>query len=180
MRDSALALPGMIDGMPEYSRSTFTRISLTAASLSELVQTAVEQVASDLQAARGSVRLLVEARVRCDSTLLTTLFRNLPANAIASRRRDRPLEVKINCVNEGGDWRITVEDNGAGFDPDFAAVAFHPLARGVHVAGEGAGIGLAACRNMIQSHGGRIFIDPAYRQGARIVFTLPAGQQPAG
>ena len=63
--------------------------------------------------------------------------------------------------------------------PTSLSVAFNPLARGVHTAGEGTGIGLSTCRNIIQSHGGEIRVDPAYRNGARIEFTLPA-QQPAG
>ena len=182
VRDSALVLPVMIDGMLEYSRSAYTRITLTDVSLGELVQTAAAQLASDLKSSGGSVRVLADARLRCDSTLLTTVFQNLIANAITSRRRDRQLEIRINCARDGEDWRITVEDNGVGFDPDLAAVAFNPLARGIHVAGdgEGAGIGLATCRNIIQSHGGRIFVDPSYRQGARIVFTLPAVAKPAG
>lgn len=177
IRDSAMELPGMLDGMLDYSRSAFTRISITETSLSELIQTAVAQVASDLQAVGGSVRVLSEVRLRCDSTLMTTVFQNLISNAIKSRRRDRKLEIKINCVQEDGLWRISVEDNGAGFDPDFAAVAFNPLARGVHVAGDGAGIGLATCRNIIQSHGGEIQIDATFRGGARIVFTLPENPQ---
>lgn len=178
IRDSALELPGMLDGMLDYSRSAFTRITITETSLSELIQTAVAQVASDLQASGGSVRVLAEARLRCDSALMTTVFQNLISNAIKSRRRERPLEVKINCVRDEQVWRITVEDNGAGFDPDFAAVAFNPLARGVHVAGEGAGIGLATCRNIIQSHGGAIQIDATFRGGARIEFTLPENRKP--
>ena len=177
IRESALQLPDMLDGMLDYSRSAFTRISITEISLSELVQAAVAQVASDLQAAGGSVRVLAEARLRCDSTLMTSVFQNLISNAIKSRRRDRPLEVKISCVHENGLWRIAVEDNGAGFDPDFAVVAFNPLARGVHVAGDGSGIGLATCRNIIQSHGGEIRIDATFRTGARIVFTLPENPQ---
>ena len=68
---------------------------------------------------------------------------------------------------------VSIEDNGVGFDPDFAAVAFNPLARGVHAAGEGTGIGLATCRTIIQSHGGEIRIDPNWRNGARVECTLP-------
>jgi signal transduction histidine kinase len=177
IRDSALELPGMLDGMLDYSRSAFTRISITETSLSELIQTAVAQLLVDLQAAGGSVRVLADAKVRCDSTLMTTVFQNLISNAIKSRRRDRQLEVTINCVKADGLWRITVEDNGAGFDADLAVVAFNPLARGVHVAGDGTGIGLATCRNIVQSHGGEIQIDATFCGGARIVFTLPENPQ---
>jgi signal transduction histidine kinase len=40
-------------------------------------------------------------------------------------------------------------------------------------AGQGAGIGLATCRTIVQSHGGEIRVDPTFRDGARIEFTLP-------
>jgi signal transduction histidine kinase len=139
------------------------------------VQAAAAQNAAQLNAAGALVRVLNEGRLRCDSALMTTVFQNLIANAIKSRRRDRQLEIRIACAREDDAWRVTVEDNGVGFDPDFAAVAFNPLARGIRTAGDGEGIGLAMCRNIVQSHGGKIFIDPAHRQGARIVFTLPIG-----
>lgn len=173
IRESALEMPRMIDGMLEFSRSSFTRVSLSPNSLSELVQAAAAQNASDLQAAGATVRVLAEARFQCDPTLMTTVFQNLIANAIKNRRKDRPLDVRIAAQREGEGWQISVEDNGVGFDADFAAVAFNPLARGIKTAGEGAGIGLATCRSIIQAHGGSIMIDAAFRGGARIVFTLP-------
>lgn len=173
IRDSALEMPRLIEGMLEFSRSSFTRVSLSLNSLSELVQAAAAQNATDLQAAGATVRVLTEARFQCDPTLMTTVFQNLIANAIKNRRRDRPLDIRIEARHEGAGWRVSVEDNGVGFDADFAAVAFNPLARGVKTAGEGAGIGLATCRSIVQAHGGSIMVDPAYRGGARIVFTLP-------
>lgn len=173
IRESALEMPRMIEGMLDFSRSAFTRVSLTPNSLSELVQAAAAQNASDLQAAGATVRVLAEARFQCDPALMTTVFQNLIANAIKNRRKDRPLDVRISAQREGEGWRIAVEDNGVGFDADFAAVAFNPLARGVRTAGEGAGIGLATCRSIIQAHGGTIMVDPAFRGGARVVFTLP-------
>ena len=175
IRDSALDMPKIIEGMLDFSRSAFTRISPSVNALSEMVQAAAAQNAADIQAALGAVRVLSDARLNCDPTLITSVFQNLIANAIKSRRHDQPLEIRIDAQREGaGDgWRISVEDNGVGFDPDFAAVAFNPLARGVHTAGEGAGIGLATCRSIVQGHGGRIFIDQDYHGGARVVFTLP-------
>ena len=179
IRDSALDMPKIIEGMLDFSRSAFTRISPSVNALSEMVQAAAAQNAADIQAANGAVRILSDARLTCDPTLITSVFQNLIANAIKSRRHDQPLEIRIDAqrLASGGDeaegWRISVEDNGVGFDPDFAAVAFNPLARGVHTAGEGAGIGLATCRSIVQGHGGRIFIDQEYRAGARVVFTLP-------
>jgi signal transduction histidine kinase len=174
IRDSAADMPVMIDGLLDYSRSAFTRIQLGEHPLSELVQAAAAQNAPELEAAGAQVRVLNEARLRCDSTLMTTVFQNLIANSVKNRRKDRPLVIRIDAVREGDRWGISVEDTGAGFDPDFAVVAFNPLARGVHTAGEGSGIGLSTCRNIIQGHGGEIRVDPGCRNGARIEFTLPA------
>lgn len=172
IRESALEMPKIIDGMLDYSRSAFTRIALTENSLSELVQAAAAQNAADLEAAGAKITVLHEVRPRCDSTLMTTVLQNLIANAIKNRRRDRPLAIRIDGVREAAGWRITVEDNGVGFEPDFATVAFNPLARGVHTAGEGTGIGLSTCRTIVQSHGGEIRIDQSFRNGARVEFTI--------
>lgn len=173
IRESALEMPKIIDGMLDYSRSAYTRISLTENSLSELVQAAAAQSAPDLEAAGARINVLHEMRLRCDSTLITTVLQNLISNAIKNRRRDRSLVIRIDAVRDEKGVRVTVEDNGMGFDPEFTAVAFNPLARGVHTAGEGTGIGLATCRTIIQSHGGEIRIDPTFRGGARIEFTIP-------
>jgi signal transduction histidine kinase len=174
IRESAAEMPVMIDGLLDYSRSAYTRIQLGDHSLSELVQAAASQNATELEAAGVQVRVVSEARLLCDSTLITTVFQNLIANSVKNRRRDRQLQIRIEAVREADAWKIAVEDNGAGFDPDFAVVAFNPLARGVHTAGEGSGIGLSTCRNIVQSHGGEIRVDPAFQNGARIEFTLPA------
>ncbi len=170
---SAAEMPGMIDGLLHYSRSAFTRIRLSDTYLSELVQAAAAPHAQELATVGARVVVVNEARLRCDSTLMTSVFQNLIANAIASRRKDKPLVIHIDAIRADDVITLSVEDNGVGFDPDFAAVAFNPLARGVHTAGEGSGIGLSTCRSIVQSHGGEIRIDPAYRSGARIQFTLP-------
>lgn len=173
IRDSALEMPKIIDGMLDFSRSAFTRIVLGENSLSELVQAAAAQNAGDIEATGASIHVLHELRLRCDSTLMTTVLQNLIANAVKNRRRDRAPVIRIDGVREEAGWRVSVEDNGVGFEPDFAVVAFNPLARGIHTAGEGTGIGLSTCRTIIQAHGGEIRIDQTFRNGARIEFTLP-------
>ena len=91
IRASAAEMPDMIDGMLDYSVSGFTRISLAENSLSELVQAGAAQNAADLEASGGKVTVANEAKLLCDSTLMTTVFQNLIANAIKNRRRDKPL-----------------------------------------------------------------------------------------
>jgi signal transduction histidine kinase len=173
IRDSVVELPAMIENMLDYSRSAHTKLNLAETSLSELVQAAGALQAEDLRSAGAKIVLLHEALLPCDRQLMTVVFQNLIANSLMNRRKDRPLSIRIDAELDGVVWEVSLEDNGVGFDPDFASVAFNPLARGVTRAGEGAGIGLATCRTIVQSHGGEIRVDPTFRDGARVEFTLP-------
>jgi signal transduction histidine kinase len=111
-----LELPRLIDGMLEFSRSAYARVSLSHNPLSEIVQAAATMHAPDLEAAHGKVTLESDAVLECDSTLMTSLFQNLFANAIKNRRQDRRLAIRVSCQREPEFWRIAVEDNGSGFE----------------------------------------------------------------
>lgn len=173
IRNAASELPALIDGMLDFSRSGFSKLKPGDHLLSELVQSAATLQEADLRAAGAKVIVAQEALLWCDPQLMSVVFQNLIANSISNRRPDRPLEVRIDAARAGGAWQIAVEDNGQGFDPDFASVAFNPLARGVKLAGDGTGIGLATCRTILASHGGDIRVNATFRGGARIEIILP-------
>ena len=109
--------------------------------------------------------------------MLQILIENSIKHGLEPKIEGGRIEISARTVDR--ELWVDVEDNGVGFDPDFAIVAFNPLARGIHTAGEGTGIGLATCRTIIQSHGGQIRIDPQWRNGARVEFTLPDKVKPA-
>ncbi|MEU3225543.1 CHASE3 domain-containing protein [Streptomyces sp. NPDC006976] len=118
-----------------------------------------------------------------DPTTLTMIWQNLVGNAVKFRRPDEPCVITVDCEREGDDWHFTMTDNGIGIAPEFAEKVFVIFQR-LHPRDEyeGTGIGLALCRKIIEFHGGRIWLDPESRQGARIHFLLPADApaEPAG
>ena len=72
----------------------------------------------------------------------------------------------------GHEVLVTVRDNGVGVRPDQAGRIFGMFSRANHEI-EGAGIGLAVCRRIIEAHGGRIWVEPAAGGGSDFRFTLP-------
>ncbi|MBH0781391.1 sensor histidine kinase [Nocardia bovistercoris] len=118
-------------------------------------------------------------RISGDPTLLVMLWQNLIGNAVKFRGPDRAPVIRIACEPEPGDqsgWRFTVSDNGIGIAPEFADKVFVIFQR-LHSRDEysGTGIGLALCKKIVEYHGGRIWLDPAYAEtgeGTRFVFTL--------
>jgi light-regulated signal transduction histidine kinase (bacteriophytochrome) len=110
--------------------------------------------------------------------LLTMLWQNLLANAIKFRHPDRTPVVRITCErvdaeDDAAGWEFSVSDNGIGIPAEFAEkvfVIFQRLhARDVYT---GTGIGLAVCRKIVDYHGGNIWIDTTWTEGARVCFTL--------
>lgn len=73
-----------------------------------------------------------------------------------------------------------MEDNGSGI-PDEKADnlfrKFYQIDTSATRKHGGTGLGLSICRGIVEAHGGRIWLDKTYTNGAAIRFTLPKNQQ---
>jgi signal transduction histidine kinase len=111
-----------------------------------------------------------------DRTRMVQVIGNLIRNACESFDEskvgmdDRRLEVLAEKVKPG--WvRLTFRDGGNGFPSDQAESLFE---RGATTKSHGSGLGLASCRNTVESHGGRIWIESSgVGQGATVTIDLP-------
>jgi signal transduction histidine kinase len=112
--------------------------------------------------------------VRGERGQLAQVLQNLLANAIKFTAADTVPEVHVSAVREAGGWRISVRDNGIGV-AEGADVIFKMFGR-LHPADTypGTGIGLALAKRIIETHGGRIWVQPAPDGGSVFSFTLPA------
>ncbi|MBL1076404.1 CHASE3 domain-containing protein [Nocardia sp. 2] len=142
---------------------------------------ALDRALADLSEAAADSGLTVQRpeqlpELAGDSNLLIMLWQNLIANAIKFHRPEVAPQIRIECEAEPGDpagWRFTVTDNGIGIAPEFADKVFVIFQR-LHSRDEytGTGIGLALVKKIVEFHGGRVWIDTAYAEGARFHFTL--------
>ncbi|RYH11385.1 ATP-binding protein [Tropicimonas sp. IMCC6043] len=158
-------------------------VELGAADVNEIVTTALEFTRQGLDEAGYSVttRLAEDVpAVRADPDQMAQVVINLIENAqaaFADTGRVGNITVTTGSTASGC-VRIVVEDDGPGVSKDIAGKIFDPFftTRGV---GDGKGIGLTWCNRVVQTHNGRISLDPAHRQGARFVIEIPALDQVA-
>jgi signal transduction histidine kinase len=104
------------------------------------------------------------------------LMRNLLSNAIKyTRETPAPVVTVMSRDGDAGKVLVTVEDNGAGFDPQEADRLFQPFVR-LHDPRrfEGTGIGLSLARRIAERHGGWIRAHGRKGAGARFEVALAA------
>lgn len=138
----------------------------------------VEDVLVDLSARRGRTEVLVEdlPTVHGDGVQIRAVLQNLLANAMKYAVTGNPV-VRVSGTASDASTRIHVTDNGPGVPADQRTSVFELMVRGDGVTQtgiEGLGIGLATCRRVVESHGGRIGVDEAPGGGADFWFELPA------
>ncbi|MBU8921123.1 MAG: HAMP domain-containing histidine kinase [Bacteroidales bacterium] len=98
---------------------------------------------------------------------------NLLDNAI--KYSDRGI-ITILLKHDGNTVIVSVSDDGAGIGPDYQDVVFQDFEQIEDLNDRksgGTGLGLAICREIIECHGGRIWVDSSEGMGSRFSFLLP-------
>jgi PAS domain S-box-containing protein len=175
IRIGAHRMNALIDGLLDLSRSTRGRPRQATVDLAQTSRD-VAALLSDGDESR-EIRLETEGDlvVSGDPRLLRTLMQNLLENAW-KYTQTRPLAViRVTGERDEAGAVICVEDNGVGFDPEFAHKLFEPFQR-LHRQDEfpGIGIGLATAARIVRRHGGDIVGCGRPGEGARFCFTLAA------
>jgi PAS domain S-box-containing protein len=172
----------IVDGADGMSAMIHDLLELAALE-SDRERFAPVDTSTALERALDNLRALIQendARVTSDplptvhgsDSLLCRLFQNLVGNAIKFRR-DEPPRVRVSAERFDDAWRFSVRDNGIGIDSEYHEKIFNPLQR-LHAEGifPGTGIGLAACRAIVERHGGRIWVESQRGSGSTFRFTI--------
>lgn len=105
---------------------------------------------------------------------LSQVLANLVDNALKYARASAPPRLRIAAEARDDTWRITVADNGIGFDMRYHDRIFGLFNRLVRAEDyEGTGAGLAIVRKLLDKQGGRIWAESTPGQGATFFVELP-------
>ena len=111
--------------------------------------------------------------VQCDPDRIAQVMANLLSNAI--KYSPEGGEITVSSVVREGHVDVSVRDHGIGIAPDFAQRLFSRYERYEKTTSKimGTGLGLAITRQIVEMHGGRIWVDSEPGAGADFRFTLP-------
>jgi len=166
-------MEALIDGILAYSRAGRVRERVETVDVSALVTDVVEllspgpQVVIDV----GSLPVLETERVA-----LQQVFMNLINNAIKYNTGSEPrIVVRASPADDSEAYHFSVADNGPGIAPQYQEKVwqiFQTLASRDQI--EGTGIGLSVVRRLVESRGGRVWLDSNVGAGSTFHFTWPS------
>lgn len=164
-----------IEDLLAYSLSTNKEISFSEIDTLELIQEVLIDISSSLNKNKSSIALgELPKTILGDRVLLKQLFQNLISNASKFVPKNRRPKIKINCYEANKNYLFSIKDNGIGIDDSSKELIFGIFKR-LHLRTEydGTGIGLSTCKNAVEKHGGKIWVESKEGKGSTFYFTLP-------
>lgn len=175
IKAAAFTMGDLLEGLLDLAYSGQQELRVVPFDMTNIVNLAIE-LARD-KAANTEFRMGPLAPTRGDKVLLRQVWTNLIGNAAKYSSAASAPVVEVGSVEQDGEVRYFVRDNGVGFDMAEAGElfgAFRRLESGKAFAGSG--VGLAIVHRIITRHGGRIWAESARGQGATFWFTLSPPQ----
>jgi signal transduction histidine kinase len=187
MMNATRRMQTLINDLLQYSRVSTKAQPSVRVELPRLLDEVVADLEVRLERTRGTVEYGALPAVLADPLQMHQLMLNLIGNALKYHRPDEPPRVVISGEvvtteeTESGPRerpspvvRITVTDNGIGFDDKYSQQIFTIFQR-LHGQQEyeGTGIGLAICKKIVERHGGTITAKGLPGEGAVFTLELP-------
>jgi signal transduction histidine kinase len=177
--ERAAAIAGGVLGMarPRGGRKAAT-------DLAKLAEGVLLLTAKDLQKHRVHLDFLAESRpqARVNPAQIQQVLMNLIINARQAMPRGGTVKVKVARDATGRLAEVSVADTGVGIAPADLRRIFEPFfttKTGPDASGlGGTGLGLAVCRDIVESHHGRLRAESRVGQGTTFTLRLPACPAP--
>ena len=102
---------------------------------------------------------------------MTQVFQNLVQNAIDYNKHDSP-SIEIDCTENEEFQTIKIKDNGIGIKKEYTNKIFDSFMK-LHNNFNSAGLGLSIAKRIIESKGGKIWVESKENNGSIFYFTIP-------
>ncbi|CAN5248791.1 hypothetical protein BH09BAC3_BH09BAC3_19220 [soil metagenome] len=178
----------MIDGLMEFSRLSRNGHWFERANVTGLVKEVLIDLELKIEETRTTVEVGELPELEVIKVQIKQLFSNVILNAIKFKKTDVAPVIMIKCRKvthlEAMElnldlnmefYRLTIKDNGIGFEQEYAETIFQMFQR-LNSKNEypGSGIGLALCKKITENHQGIILADSIPGEGTIISVILPA------
>jgi|GEM_PF-1229198 len=191
MQLAAARMQVLIEDLLSFSRVSRTGVFFEELNLNMLMVEVIDDLETQIRREQAAIQVTDLPPVWGEITQIKRLFQNLVSNAIKFHKlnekpsiiisgqviahREAENELKITLQNNAKNYtRLSVKDNGIGFDQKYSEKVFNIFQR-LHgrMEYEGTGIGLAICRKIVVNHNGYITVNSKENIGSEFIIILP-------
>ncbi len=185
---SSKRMQSLINDLLSFSRHSLVSSDFKKTDLGILVKEAMTELEIEIEKTKARIDTDGLPIIPVIPNLMQQLFYNLIGNAIKFRKKDVSPVIKIHSEkmeqqeilrftnNPQSDryYKISVKDNGIGFDDKYAEEIFMVFKRlhSYHEV-EGTGVGLSICKKIIEKHNGFIIAESEPDKGSTFIIGLP-------
>ncbi|MGZ7159360.1 MAG: PAS domain S-box protein, partial [Methanobacterium sp.] len=162
----------MIKSLLDYSRIGTKGKEFTKFNAENALNTALSNLQSSIEECDAEITHDAFPDITADESQIRQVFQNLIGNALKfSKEGVRPM-IHVSAQNKDDEYVFSVSDNGIGIEEKYSDRIFEVFKR-LHAIGEyqGAGIGLAIVKRIIDRHGGRIWVESELGKGSTFYFS---------
>lgn len=179
IKSSSQGTYALLEDLLKWTRAHSGSISFNPQNLDieDLCKNIIEFLYPSASSKGITISLLINSNlsVYSDADMLKTVLRNLISNAIKFTNSGGV--IKINAEKNPENITITVSDNGIGMTPDKRKKLFDISQIQTSSSGtaneKGTGFGLLLCKEFVEKHGGKIWVESRCGEGSDFKFTLP-------
>jgi len=173
IRAATVRMQSLIDDLLKLSRITRDEMRREHFDLSELAGEIGDYLQAEYPERAVEFHVDPGITIHADRNLMRIAMDNLLRNAWKFTANQSLANIHVGCLRDSDQPVYFVEDNGAGFDMQYASKLFGAFQR-LHPDSDfsGTGIGLATVSRVIHRHGGRVWAQAEVGHGATFYFTL--------
>ncbi len=179
--DNLTQIKGMVSDLLDITRSETHKLTIAPQRVSPVTLSAEAVSTCGRNPEIAGVRMVSAVRADlprlwADPVRVRQILINLIDNGIKFTPPGGTVTVDCARCEDGRFLRFSVADTGCGISPDHVELVFDRLAQvegGVESSRSGLGLGLFIARELVELHGGRIWVESQLGQGSTFFFTLP-------
>lgn len=190
MQSACERMQNLINDILAFSKLNVEKEVMVFSNINDIIEEVLVDMEMEILEKNAKVEVDLIPKLNVHPRLIKPLFQNLISNSLKYSQKEIAPIVKITAKldeplkapdqnNVGKFCRINVEDNGVGFEQEYAEQVFTMFKR-LHVGSEyeGTGIGLAICKKIVEQHKGFISVKSAVNKGSTFIISLPV-EEPA-
>jgi PAS domain S-box-containing protein len=166
-------MQALIGDLLAFSQVQGGHLVLRATDMEQTLGIALANLRSSIEESGATITHDKLPVLTMDAAHISQLLQNLIGNTIKYRKPSAPPRVHVSAEKLQQEWIFGVHDNGLGFDPAYAEQIFGMFKRLHGRDIPGTGIGLAICKKVVDSHGGRIWATSQPGIGSSFFFSIP-------